>query len=615
MRQALNKTFKLFLILFLSLSLFSCKNRSYIHKFDFLKELALQTGICTSNEEGDILDSLKEFEVIDAIDRSTLDENLTYSFMLDSLRVFESEINLNLNYKDDDYVYRDDALKSIEKLLDIINNKTFDTEEKHVYKDNVKDNINDAEVGDIYFDESSNSYKKINSNGEVEDAQFEEVFDELEVSSSEELNFEDCEIIDDELAIEESVYEDDDYTLLSSKTKVVNKDGYRISYKVVSGVIQFRVSNNKDNYNKYVDFKLSNIKPSYKWKYKDKTVEEAYFKLNYNLSCEVGVSKEKRNYYTIDAKNMDTSSILSAVSSSFKRKTKDSDTKIHICTIRTPIPAFPLVSLDVDLFLRISITGKIDVVAIMSNTHGFEIINGKFRLINDCKKDIDFNIEASARAVAGVNFAISAAKFSLMDIEAAAGVKAACKTTLHAFDDEGNMESKTSDLVYSDVNDISDDKIKICADVSLNWVLDLDFNTSKTLLYKLGLSRSKEILNSKDQILGNMTHIENGHFVKACTRKAKNYSTQTTNDIDVNKIVLEKYSQVININETLTLPIKALPSGYSNSDLIITSNDSSIVSVSGLNLYAKKVGSTKINIETSDHKYSAYINILVSTGK
>ena len=614
MHQALNKFFKVLIVICISLSLFSCKNKEFITTYEFLKELALRSGITTSDKDDDILNSLKEFEVIDEIDKPFLEENLTYACMLDSLYSFTSDLNLNLNYDDEDYVYKDDALKSIDKLLDVINNKTFDTEERYIYKTNVKDK-DEADVGDIYYDQDLNVYQRINENGSVEDAKFEDVFEELQFSSSEEVNLDDCEIIDSNLYVEQNVYEDEDYNLLSSKSKVFEVDGFRISYKVTSGVIDFRISNNKDNYNKYVDFKVASIKPSYNFDYKDGSVKEAYFKLDYRLTSEIGVSKEKRNYYQIDAKNMDTSSIMNAITSTFKRQSKDLDTKIHICTVRLPIPALPLISLDIDLFARINVTGKIDIVAIMNNTNGFEITNGNFRFINDCNKDIDFNVEASARATAGINFGVSAATFKIMDAEVAGGVKASCKTTLHVFDDDGNMETKESEIVYSDINDVSDDKIKICADVSLNWILDLDFNTEKTLLYKLGLSRSKEILNSKNQILGNKTHIENGHFVDACTRKAKSYSKSTTNDLDVNKIVLDKYSKAINVNETYTVPIKALPKGYSNKDLIVTSSDSTIVSVNGLTLKALKVGSTKINIETNDHKYSAYINILVSTGK
>ncbi|MBO4354487.1 MAG: DNA gyrase subunit A, partial [Clostridia bacterium] len=59
--------------------------------------------------------------------------------------------------------------------------------------------------------------------------------------------------------------------------------------------------------------------------------------------------------------------------------------------------------------------------------------------------------------------------------------------------------------------------VKVCGDVSLYWMMDLMFNTMKAQLYKLGFSRTFSILNEENQIFGNMHHIENGHFVPACT--------------------------------------------------------------------------------------------------
>ena len=112
-----------------------------------------------------------------------------------------------------------------------------------------------------------------------------------------------------------------------------------------------------------------------------------------------------------------------------------------------------------------------------------------------------------------------------------------------------------------------------------------------------------------------MTHIENGHFVKKCTRKGNVFKETKKETLDVNKILLEKYSVAINQGQSYEIPIKGLPNGYSQSDLLITSGDSSIASISGLSIIANKVGSTKITIETSDHKYQAAINVLVSTGQ
>ena len=443
---------------------------------------------------------------------------------------------------------------------------------------------------------------------------FEEIFEELKISSSEEIDFDEATIVD-EGVVEESEYESENYNLLAAKRRVLNIKGYRISYKITSGVIDFRITKDSD-INGYVDFTLSNIKPSYKWDYKDGKINEAYFKVDYRLTSEVGVSKAKKQSYTLDLSKLDKSSILSTITSAITKPTKDTEATIKICTIKTPIPGIPLAYLNVDVIARVYIDGKIDIVASINNTTGFEVNSNGFRFINDGSQDIDFNVQASARAVAGVNFNINTASIRLMDLEITGGVKASCKPIIHLFDNDGSMESVESDLDYTELNEVADhnDNVKICADVSLNWVLDVDVNTSKSLLYKFGLSRSKELLNKKDQILGNMTHIENGHFVKKCTRKGNVIKETKKETLDINKILLEKYSVAINQGQSYEIPIKGLPNGYSQNDLVITSGDSSIASISGLSINAIKVGSTKITIETSDHKYQAAINVLVSTG-
>ena len=619
MHQALNKVLKVILSLLLLTTLFSCRSRGYIATIDYLEELAYETGISINEDRETILSDLKNYGVYKDSDHQLLNTNLTYGYMLDSFTSFTDEKVVDYNYKYDEQVYEEDALKAIDSLLNIINNKTFKTEEHHTYKENVKDNKDSLEINDIFYDEETNSYKKVigyeNNEYVLEDASFEEVYSDLKISSSDPISFDESMVIEDETAVIENEYVDLDYELLSSKRKVFSKNGYRISYKVTSGVIDFRISKDGD-YNSYVDFTLSNITPSYKWDYNDGNINEAYFKINYNLTSEIGVSKAKKKSLTLDLSNLDKSSLLSAIKSSVKKSSKDVEATIKICTIKTPIPAIPLAYFNIDVLARVYVSGKIDIVATMSNVNGFEIKNNSFRFINDGKRDIDFNVEASARAVAGVNFNIEAASFRLMDLEVTGGVKASIKPIIHIYDSDGNLTSNETDLDYTELGEIADknDNLKVCADVSLNWVLDIDVNTSKSLLYKFGLSGSKEILNKKNQILDNMTHLENGHFVKKCTRKGRNYNNTKVDSVDVNKIILEKYSLVINIGEEVNIPIKQLPSGYSNSDLLITSDNENVAIINGQHIVSKNAGATKINIETSDHKYKAYINVLVSTG-
>ena len=135
-------------------------------------------------------------------------------------------MNLKVKKKNDEQVEKKDALKVIDKLTNIINNKTFDTYEKHIFKEEVKENTDSLSINDIYFDEESNTYKKVvgfnNGSYITEDASFEEIFEEIELSSSEEINFDESIIIDDEASVEESEYDSENYNLLSTKRHVIN---------------------------------------------------------------------------------------------------------------------------------------------------------------------------------------------------------------------------------------------------------------------------------------------------------------------------------------------------------------------------------------------------------
>ena len=257
MHQALSKVIKFSLSLLLLVTLFSCKTKEYITTYDYLNELSFRTGISLEGERDKVLNDLKEYGIYKDSDSDILDKNLTYKYMLDSILVFNEGEIVDLDYKDDDPVEKSDALKTIDKLVSIINNKEFDTVEEHTFKEEVKEDTTSLDINDIYFDEKSNSYKKVigYDNGQyiTQDASFEEIFEEMKLSSSEEINFDDAIIIDDEGSVEESEYVSENYDLLASKRHVINQKGYRISYKITSGVIDFRITKEKGT-NAYVDF-------------------------------------------------------------------------------------------------------------------------------------------------------------------------------------------------------------------------------------------------------------------------------------------------------------------------------------------------------------------------
>ncbi len=615
----------------------SCKATEPFLTCEYLNLLASKIGLNDGSNGDDSLNDLINFGVVESVD---IKEYLDYDFLeetIDNL-VLEDGYLKNKSYlksksKNNGLISKQEAIKAVDEALKIINNREFKSE----YTVNEKENIqhiddyalngnilktNDTySTGDYVFLENDEEYKKISGVvGDeylLEDAGYEEVFDDAYIEDSFELNMNDAiDIAGGEL--DEEVYVNNDRNLLASKkTKNFKKDGYSVSYKFKSSGITARISKKVNGMNMFFDISISNIKPSYKWDYKDGKLNEAYFKVSYKTVEEVGVSIGKYDKYYLDLKNADASSFMNLANSIIKPKSDEVEASFKICEIKTPITSMPCLYFNVEVLAKLYTSGKVEIVLSNEHTTGFEVRNGTFRYINDTDRDVDFKIGGSSKVAAGVNFNLQATKFYLMDVEVDAGIKASVSSTLHLYDSDDNLETIESDLVYSSIDELSKENkdVKVCGDISLNWLLDFRINTSRTLLYKFGFWTKKEILDEDNQVFGNKTHIENFILVDKCTRKNRNKKNNTVVSFNVDKILLNKYSTVINLGSSYSIEIKALPSGYGDNDLIYTSKDENIASVSGGTVLANNKGATEIVISTIDNKYSASLNVLVSSGE
>lgn len=641
MLQTLNrKIIQILLMMCMLLTCTSCNNKTNYKINEYLYTLADKSGILGYENNEEYLNQLQKWEIIDEEDTNHLNEDLTYKYLNKTIakliRENEKECLLKQGWisifdDDDDIVSKEKALEVIDKATEKINNPKFENKIEKKEKDNIY-SIDEysfsgnklkigkkLNVGDIVYLEKEKAYKKIiNQTTEyynVTDPDIDEVLEELKISGSGELNLENAIVIDD--SDDMSSYENTKLNLLASKRHSFTKNGFDISYKITSSSIDLHVSKDtKNGLNMFIDSSISNIKPTYNWDYQDGKLNNAFFKINYKMNNELGVSSGKRKNLKLDLKNVDKSSLKSIINSSFVKSNDEIENTIQICELKTPIPNIPTAYLNIDVVVNIYYSGKIEVVLYNTSQLGFEVNDGKLRLINDVDRDIDLIIGASAKATTGLNFNLEAVSFRLMDVEVDFGIRVSLGTTVHLYDDFGNLESIKVEATYDELDEVAkeNENIKICGDVSLNWVLDLKINTSKTLLYKLGLSLKKEILDTDNQLFKNKTHIEDWQFVSKCTRKNRKTLDVSSENEDVDKISLSRYSIVIVVGNSLEIPIKALPKGYSTNDLEFSCEDNSVATIESGKIVAKTIGSTKINIKTKDNKYSAYINVLVSTG-
>lgn len=601
----------------------------------YFDDLATKSGLSIDSTSEE---ALINWDVIDK--RYDLSKRLEYDLLASSLvKMMEVNVDDNLSYlkdlawikehvKSDDYVNRDIANSLIDKTLAIINNRQiedyYDIEFRQDYRqidESIENFIPDEtyQSGDyIYSNYDEMIYRlEIKEGGTYEyvPCAIEEVFYKLDLSSSSVIDFSEAVVEPYGEEVDNDLYVDR-FKLLAKNNNVFYVNGFRISYTLSTSKIRFYVSRKTDKgLNIYGEFSLYNINPDFIWKYNDGNIEHAYFKLKFETSESLGVSKGKYQDLAINFNNLDTSSILSTIKSSLKPLNDKVDTTIPICKIRVPIANIPFVYLNLDLSLHMYVSGKVELAISDDYCVGFEVKNNNLRLIFEDDHDIDAIINASANTSLGADFHLDVLNQSLMNVDIRAGIRAYIQAIMHIYDKDGKLRSKNMDEAYDllDESTKNIDEVKVCGDLSFHWLLDLVLNSPNTLLGRIGLSKTFEILDDDNQVFNNLSHIENGQFVKKCTRMNR-LESFTNNEISSDKIILSKYSAVVKKGETYKIPLKSLPQGYDREDLVYSSEDENVCRLTNDDIFAVDLGSTIITIKTKDGKYQAKLNILVSDG-
>lgn len=599
----------------------SCKaGTPYLVK-DYLNYLIDRSGIGYQDNFEDLI----SWQVIDEDVLKHLDDELTYRLLISTVTNLLQEPNdidvlkqrgwLNKDVKYQNKVSEEVAVDVVEKLIEQINNKTFDNRFEYTLLNDVKYEDDQIDIGDIVL--IGNEFKKVNSSYEYEDAQFNEVFSYLNISNSFEIDFNDTEIIPLQDEDVTSKYVNNKYHLLSSKNHTFSSKGYRISYTFNNSGIDIRVSKNVDGINVYADASIRNVKPSFKWTSEQESIKDCYFNVSMNTTTSLGASVGKYDNNYLKLKDLDGQNFIDNISNMFDSTSDSIEAIIPICEIKTPIPNIPIAKLNMTIGIKIYVSGKVEVVMYNNHSMGFEIKNGTPRFFYEHKDDLDTIISSSAKLALAINFGVDAANFRLCDIELDGGIKAELKSTVHIYDTYGNIKSNEFDISYSTLQELSKENsnIYVCGDVSLYWLLDLICNTSRSVLYKFGFSKTFNILNEDDQVFNNLHHIENGQFVKKCTRKNHSLvNNLTISSNPYNKIELNSYAEVLLINDCFEIEIIGLPEGYNISDIYFESSNANVATVNGGIIKALSLGSSKIRVYSKDNKYNSYINVLVSTG-
>ena len=462
---------------------------------------------------------------------------------------FNKDISLN---KGDIIKWENEALQYYKKVEDI----------KELQKDDPKNNfgndvvevsLSDPLINELFKDiEAYNTFDLNFTDAKIEPFKTEEIDGIDEVH----LDFNDATDEPATTLIETSFNDNYEIVNVSNfKTGSFKFEDYDVKYSVNSNSIDVTLSK-KDSKGNQITGKASlfDVRPSYKWKYSNNIIEEAYLKLDFKTNEYIELKKESYTNKFSDFKNIDPTNFIQTLFNSFKDEKDMLETIIPICKISVPISGAPMFTLVMQLQVEVSTSGRIKLNVSNQNTIGMAIVNNKIRTFSDVNKDIDFIVKASAKAMLGVYGGLNIANMSLMDIGVSAGVSADLQSVIHLYDSKGKVSSIKSEYPTDLLDELSigNDDVKICGDLKGGFILDVNFNSSKTTAYKLGLNKKLNVLNPDNSPLfpGFNKHLENWQFVEKCTRNDKFYKDIKKESLNSEKIQIDDYSLIINVNET-----------------------------------------------------------------
>lgn len=433
---------------------------------------------------------------------------------------------------------------------------------------------------------------------------FDEVFDTFKVSDSHDIDLSQSTI----QAFGQQHEEEGLFKPVSVQNHTFEYQGYLVSYSIKKDGFKGYVSKKINKLNYYAEFSLSQLKTSYNWDYSFGKIKEAYFVLDYDTQFKVGVAKT--NYYDKSIlSKWETKNLLPKIIEVFKLE-DTLECVIPLANIKVVLPQTLFMDLTLALELHVYASGRVELSLAEDRSMGFEIINNKFRIINDHHKEIDTLFRASANASLGLRASLNAFSYSLMDIGAKVGIKGLFSPIVHLHMDDKVSSSKQA-VDIDILEDVNDERISVCADLSLHWFLEVYVNSSRSLAGKLGFDYSKEFLSDQHQLFNNpYTHMEHFMFVPRCTKNNRIVSFQTARPF-AEQIELSSYQLLVEKGQKAHIPIKQLPSGLKQSDLEISCHNKSICKVEGEYVVGLKKGQTTLNIQSTSKVHQVQIQVIV----
>ncbi len=358
-------------------------------------------------------------------------------------------------------------------------------------------------------------------------------------------------------------------------------------------------------------------------------------------------------------------------------KTIASKKEIKICSLNVYSAGVAKICLDVRL--KISVEGSIEITISESGSKGVEYKNGNLRFIKDQTNSVEAEVKAKVEATLsfGPALYVVGLKKKLVGVDVTVGVGAAGTLTakladveMHLIEDanfDGVLPAEAEGIaglrISADAADLKvvaesqggvynveagvevDLHIDWCLDISVYGILKVGVSDEAYLVDFIGdkVSLSIDILNAKNATFFNY-HVDNWKWAEGvmtwgkaasgdnCTleyvpfdqeaeeepEEEKTDDTSSDNgSVSVGEVLLLSDMSVnLDVGGSYKVTVTSLPEGYSASDVVFSSDDQSVVTVDqNGNIKAVGEGVSAVHAKTPDGKYSALVAVRVSAEK
>lgn len=364
----------------------------------------------------------------------------------------------------------------------------------------------------------------------------------------------------------------------------------------------------------YARLQLGNIHLDYRIKKQKNHLEQAYFKVDFSSHQKIGLQGNQQYTYSYATKPIELQQFIAIAKQTSKQQIDQITETLKLFQLDIPLGNIPSLTLRLIVQLYVYASGKVEIGFQQDGAIGYEIRNGKLRLIKDFTHQEALTMQAKGGLQTDIYASLTLLNQNLMDLGTNGGIQGNMQAKIYHQKEDEYMMSEQSlpyDVVDGLANQQSD--FHVCGELSAHWILDVYANhpMHRSLLSKFGLSKQISILNEKNAPIFVQQLFQNYQQVDAC-QYALHSKVEHEAVVDYQRIVLKQYSVQANVGDVFSIPIEKLPDGYTRFDLQYQSDNPLVVDVNGngeATVY--DYGGTTIKISTKDQRHHIHLHVSI----